>query len=110
MCCTLPLLFCFGRLHLAVGQVRGHGAYKHLCIAHVLPAVCSWVLTWWQAEEEAARKEAEDLAANPVKRVRKLALSGAAPKEVIAELGSIDAEGGQIGRTSILYEVRLLTY
>ncbi|CAK0738548.1 hypothetical protein CVIRNUC_001058 [Coccomyxa viridis] len=56
------------------------------------------------AEEEAARKEAEDLAANPVKRVRKLALSGAAPKEVIAELGSIDAEGGQIGRTSILYE------
>ena len=45
-----------------------------------------------------------------MKRVRKLALSGVAPKEVIAELGSIDAEGGQIGRTSILYEVRLLTY
>ena len=67
------------------------------------------MLTWLQAEEEAARKEAEELAANPVKRVRKLALSGAAPKEVIAELGSIDAEGGQIGRTCILYEVRLLT-
>ena len=76
---------------------------------HCLPCAHGW-FTQLQAEEEAARKEAEELPANPVKRrVRKLAASGASPKEIVAELGTIDAEGGQIGRTRILYEVRLLT-
>lgn len=63
-----------------------------------------------QAEEEAAAeaaaKEAEELAAAPVNRVRKLASSGASPKDILDELNTIDAEGGQIGRTRILYEVR----
>lgn len=60
-----------------------------------------------QAEEEAARKEAEELAANPMKRVRKLVHSGAAPDDVLAELATIEADGGQIGRYRILYEVCL---
>lgn len=57
------------------------------------------------AKEAAEAAEAADVASAPVKRVRKLASSGASPREVLAELNTIDAEGGQIGRTRILYEV-----
>ena len=42
-----------------------------------------------------------------MKRVRKLVHSGAAPDDVLAELATIEADGGQIGRYRILYEVCL---
>ena len=62
-----------------------------------------------QAQEESDRKEAAELAADPVKRMRKLAYSGASPRNILAELNTIEAEGGQIGRTRILYEVSNLS-
>lgn len=63
------------------------------------------ILRCVQAEEEEARKDAEELAANPVKRMRKAASSGASLEDVLAELNGIEVEGGQIGRSRVLYEV-----
>lgn len=58
------------------------------------------------AEEAAAAAEAAALAADPVLRLRKLAEGGAEPKALLAELRGVEVEGGQIGRTRVLYEVR----
>lgn len=58
-----------------------------------------------RAEEEAARKEAEELAMNPVLRLRKLISEGASPKAVVDDMKTIDAEGGAVGRIRILFEV-----
>lgn len=62
------------------------------------------------AEEAAAAAEAEALAANPVLRLRKLAQAGAEPRELLAELKGVEVEGGQIGRTRVLYEARALLH
>ncbi len=57
------------------------------------------------AEEEAAAKEAAELAANPVLRMRKFIASAASPADVAAELKTVDVQGGHIGRMRVLYEV-----
>lgn len=58
-----------------------------------------------RAEAEAAAKEAAELAANPVLRLRKLISCGATPSDVAAELKTIDVQGGHVGRMRVLYEV-----
>ena len=58
------------------------------------------------AEAAAAKAEAEELARNPVARIRKCIAGGASPEVVMEEVKTCDAEGGQAGRTRILYEVR----
>ncbi len=58
-----------------------------------------------RAEEEAAAKEAAELAANPVLRLRKFIAAGNSAADVAAELKSVDVVGGHVGRMRVLYEV-----
>ncbi len=59
-----------------------------------------------RAEEEAAAKEAAELAANPVLRLRKFIAAGKSAAGIAAELKTVDVAGGHVGRMRVLYEVR----
>ncbi|BDA48454.1 Eukaryotic translation initiation factor 5 [Coccomyxa sp. Obi] len=62
-----------------------------------------------EAEEvrkvEAAAKEAAELAANPVLRLRRFIADGNSAADVAAELKTVDVGCGDLGRMRVLYEV-----